>query len=724
MLKIFVFKFAIVVSLFTSLSLDVQAMMLEDSETLKSMIRSGIPASVIAMARKEQTPETITKLILAAAPVYPLQHILALYPHKAAKVEVKGGEDTADASPGENAFFDACKQKPKLYVEFFQALTRSHFLDGYSLLNPDQPRLAITDQLTPVYRPIMQVNRERKYVKHTQILSIFRSFRDGFENDVNLAHLKRLLDISFTAPGRSLKKSNPNLSRQIHQIRMDVPLLRGEIALTVDQDLSKAYEYFLKILRTVDGKTNALTTVHLAEIRLGTYMNTMNYGSLLLNENEGVKGLMDLPNDPIAILRLAEYYLGFSGNSVEESKGLEAIAKAAQYDQISHIAYRVWAEYHLGITNSAAYNMQRAKELLDLAFQKCDRIKAAERTIQIRLGEIALGIFDKEEDCEEDVPPANSLSEKNIPRAIDLFKIVGPEADLFLHRIYTGYYGPEFVDPEAAQLVWNRLVSGNSSYIQMKVAMQEYNKGNIAVAVKTFEKFNHFCMGAYALGCIKSNPLYPEFYNPTQAAEHFAYLFGFDFRDSRARLCKLIMPNAGISVLPGYEAKAIQYVLTSSRKSKKMFTAQDFLSRGIAIKSKTASIPPASLEHKEELEAAPIELEEEITEEAIAIAQEMEAIDEREPLRVLVDERLQDLYDSLGFAPKWRLLQEVVTAFGGVIDLSAQTMKLPHSAEIFTFHRPHSGNPPIKMQGYWLKLKHMLDHELAVRCQMQVDNTP
>ncbi len=128
---------------------------------------------------------------------------------------------------------------------------------------------------------------------------------------------------------------------------------------------------------------------------------------------------------------------------------------------------------------------------------------------------------------------------------------------------------------------------------------------------------------------------------------------------------------------------------------------------------------PAAPEYEDESDSAPITSEEAATE-AFAMAEGMDAIDEKAPIRVLADERLQDLYDSLGSCPKWRHLQEIVTAFGGEIDMKTQTMKLPHTEKVFNFHRPHSGNPPISLQGYWVHLKHMLDHEFEVRCQMEV----
>lgn len=711
-----------------------------DREAINGMIKSGIPVNAIFMARQEQTPETITSLILAAAPHYPLKDILALYPHKTGKIEAGVAEKTAEISPGENAFFEVCERNLQLYSDFFYALTHLHYdVDGplYNPLDPDQLHYCITDEIKVIYTPTSLAKIEAQYVKHTQIQTLFRTFQISFEDAVNLDYLKRLLDISFPATKLSLAKKNPQRSRQIQKIRAYGPFLRGEISLQVDRDLSKAWECFSKIKNMPAGDINDLLRIHMAEVQLGTYTNTMHLDHKLLNEKEGVKQLMGLKDHPIALLRLAEYYLGFFGHQVDEKRGLETIAKAAHHDQVSHMAYRVWAEYYLGLTNGPAYNINRAKELLDLAFQKCDGIQALEAGVQLRLGEIALGIF---ENGEESTPTVNPLPAKNIPLAIKMFETIKPDADIFLHRIYTGYYGAEFAESEAAQRVWNRMVAENSEFVQIKLAIEEYNKGNIAEAVKVFKCYSTLLIGAYALGCIKSNPSHPEFYTPNEAFAHFEYLYPYNFRDSRVRLCKLLFQNTGVSVLPGHEVKAIQWILKSYRKDTTKFTVDKFLAQGIPLRREitTADTTPLATqellkvfsespspvvtsvapEHEDESESAPITPEEAATE-AFALAEEMEALDEKAPIRVLTDERLQDLYDGLGSCPRWRRLQEVVMAFGGEIDLKAQTMKLPHTEKVFNFHRPHSGNPPISLQGYWVHLKHMLDHEFDVHCQME-----
>jgi len=137
--------------------------LLDDKDVVRDMMGRGVPAKVIFAARKEQTKQTVTDLIVAAADNYPLEQIFQLYP--------TGGAGAASAAEisGEDTFFEACAKNPTLYARVFEGFTHSYFVaDGhpYNPLAP-QPYTVVTTDLNKVkFTPYIICFR----VRHTQMI--------------------------------------------------------------------------------------------------------------------------------------------------------------------------------------------------------------------------------------------------------------------------------------------------------------------------------------------------------------------------------------------------------------------------------------------------------------------------------------------------------------------------------------------------------------------------
>lgn len=746
-----VFKLSLLLSCVPFLASPIQANILDDNEGIRDMLGRGVPAACISKARRDLTKDTVKELIIAAAPFYPLTRIFELYPADGANEDMSASAaSSSQETNGEKAFFSDCARDPNLFSQFFYAMAAPYFGQDGNPLTPDPTRqgLRIYEVSKTFYNPSRFIRTDIATVKHHQIATYYRSFSGNIDEAINFPYLKQLLEIQYEFPNRTLHRRNLREWQLRMNIRQVAPFIRGQIALEIERDQPLALEYFSRSQQATP-KYDFLRIpidTRLAELYLGVFKNvSKEFNVDLLNEKKGVMLLSGVKTDPVVLLRLAQYYLGFFGHDIKEDKGTSLLIELTRVPLVSHLAYRTWAEYYLGITNPKAFQMDQAQHLLIKSKEHCDGLEALLNSVYVRQGEIALGIYENQDEEQSDGSLTNTEVEEssqklNVPLAIQLFQKIAPDADFFLYRIFTGYYGKEYIDQKAADILWdNRQVEGDPLF-RMKQGIRLYEQGDIDEAVDIFKQYQNSVEVSYYLARIKSNPSYQKHYDINKALDHYTMPFIFDFRDSRARALQVSLKkleNINYAPAPGKLDMAASWLFVNIVKNVQI-TPQKLRKSGLFVKAdKTSSelyvsshdTRPFDVTLPEDATAdttAPFSSEqseeERLEEEARYLLQELPSVDNRAPIRCLSDQRLQDLYDEIGSAPKWNQLRKVVKEFGGKIDDQNQTIKFPHSNKVFNFHRPHSGNPTISLQGYWRKLKAMIDHEFDVICKSETDN--
>lgn len=711
-------KILFLLSLLT-LSSTAFATFLDDKTAMREMIGAGIQAKTIFAAKNEQTKATISALALEAAPCYPLDQILALYPG------------------GENAFYQECAKKPFLYEKFFLGLAGEIFHDHNPLEYEPTIRGAhscVTDCTRATFTGVNYRSNRLENVPYVYLPTFFRSFQDNPEVLVNVETLKKLLETELPKLTGDLRRKSLKNYEKLRLIQEVAPFVRAEIALSHDFDLALAYSYFLKAAETAPCDTRReFVNIHLAEIELGVYTHLYDTAGSLLSSSKGLTHLHRAADNPIAKLRLAQFYLGFFGHVINKREGFKYLKKLFKNPQVSHLAYRYAAEYYLGITNPEAYHIDQAKKYLNQAFEACEGIPNLEDAIALRRAEIALGIYDQ-----------NADQPLNIPYATEVLERISPDADLLLHRIYTGYYDPAYKDDTKADALWNKLLQKNDDYTRMKHAIQLYRAGRVDKAVQIFEDYPGNPFALYYLARIKSNPKHTKHYNQNAAFGYYGAIIaqGVDFRDTYARFIKLFMGKNGLKIKPGFVAKAANYLVKKILKGYKAFPLKELEKAGFdcsdiidsykdeaiddegaatttttTTTSSTTANADADDDDESSSEAEPMIVDEEAT----YFEEALDAIQDTDNVRTLSDRHLQSLYDELGSKIRWKKLLKLVKGFGGIVDLKAQTMKLPH-CKVFNFHRPHEGNPMLSMKHYWAVLRRMLDKEYTLRCQAETES--
>lgn len=704
---------------------------LDDQANMRAMMIAGIKAPVLFTAKKEQTKATITDLIMAAAPCYPLDDIFSLYP-------TSGACSSTQAPPsGEDSFFNDCLSNPYLYSQFFHAMTQNYFiLEGTRTYNPFEYNedlahefIDVSDYTVAVAGlPNLNKKRRQNDIGHIFLPTFFHCFSERIHKSVNIKYVKKLLDKEFPQLdfGHDKKPSTLKKRQLVRSIRQVAPYIRGEIALR-DRDTQLAYQHFTACEKAATSDIRKdLIKLKLAEIKLGVFEELNIYATKLADEDGAVRLLQSITHKHVkmnANLRLAQYYLGFFGHKMNESEGLKRVKKAATTPLVSHLGYMTWAEYYLGFTNPKVYNLEKAKDLLTKGFESCEGIKNIEENYYVRWGEISLGLFAENADQQADI---------DVPTAVAYFnKDSGRTNDNHLYNIYTGVYGEEHKDPVKAQAILDRQVGESSAFFECKRAMAYYKAGDLDAAVPLFEKHFTEVRAAYMLGCIKGNPRSGEYYAPDEATEYFRAILnsGLDFRDTKARFIKAFLTGETITLPDHKLEEGCKYLLQKLRSSASEFTYNELEKAGFILPAElkethtplpTLSENDTQIDDDNDNDVSSSYVDED--EDVVTFIETYRALDIESPILSLNNQRLQKLYDDFSSTSKikWKKLISLVKAFGGTVDLEAQRMTLPHSSKPFTFHRPHEGNPLLSMKHYWAVLKHMIDHEYKEMCREEV----
>ncbi len=731
----FLFLFALALNVFTR---PTQAF-LQDQDVARNLLTSGVPANVIHAARNSQTKEVITELILAAAPKYPLNRIFELYPSPSITPQPSKKKGKKE-SPGEKAFFEACFSNHLLYSRFFHALTSPYFQHDGKPYNPigeseafRGPVLATGDVTRAFYIPFQLEGDHFVKRRYVNLETTFLPFNAQIIRSPNYLYILKLLDGDCEQVTGTMLMRNPQKARALQLIRAMASLIRGELALLSAEEWPCAKAYLEKSMVTsIPGPSGDLIKLHLADLGLGVYGHQYGKTTLtasILNEAEWVtllESIRDSNIKPFAQFRLAQYYLGFYGHKPQIEKGLAVIQACTHARQTSHLAYRLWAEYYLGMIDADVHDLTRAEGLLHQAYEACEESKFAQDAVLFRQGELALGLFDPEESSFDGEINLSSQSRKNVKRAIEWFERIGTPADVYLHRIYTGQFGKEYRNEEKARIVWKRMKMTKEyigGYMVTKEAISAYNSGKIVEAVKLFERDPNNIISRYYLGCIRSNPKDPQHYDSTAALVHFGVLAQVNFRDVKLRFAKLALEHRGYKVMQGAD---INWYVQRCLSGKEDFTHEELVSHGfknmnpeLYIVIELPRLAPetedtAQIPEQEEAQAQ-VEGETEATNSYLVAA--LEDIQPEVPVQSLPDPALQEMYDDIGSNIRWSKLMRVVQVFGGTIDMQKCRITFPHVQGVFTFHRFHSGNPIIDFRGYWGVLKSMLDSEYKALCR-------